>query len=235
MITVANDIASLPMLKIQSILNEVSFSALSRIQENRAEFVKLYLKGVRVLNVFAVPVFFGISAVAPEIVLVFLGEQWRGAIVPMQILSLVIPLRILSNMLAPALMGAGLARVSFTNTVVGVLLIPPAALVGVQWGVVGVAIAWAIAYPVVFLINAWRTLRALEIPGGAYYRALAGPLASGVLMLVCCYGVRHYSGLPSGSITILAVTAVTGAVVYVTTMVAVARTQARETLRVVWR
>ncbi|WP_336511698.1 oligosaccharide flippase family protein [Candidatus Accumulibacter phosphatis] len=95
--SVAMHLASLPVQKVSGILNQVAFPAFSKIQNDSAT-VKLHvLKSVRILSFLSFPVLWGISSIAPEIVQLLLGPKWEPAILPLQILPMIMPLRMISN------------------------------------------------------------------------------------------------------------------------------------------
>ncbi len=188
--SVAMQLATLPMQKISGMLNEVGFSAFSRVQEDKAQFSSHFLKAIRVVSVFAFPVFWGISAVSPEIVTLFLGEKWLSAILPMQVLGAIIPIRMVSTIASPALAGKGRPDVSLVNLMIASVIMPVAFLVGVQWGLVGVSLAWLVAYPITFLIMQIRALVALEISKSVYFRQLFKPVVPALGMYSSVIGVR---------------------------------------------
>lgn len=188
--TVSMQLASLPMQKLSGMVNEVGFAAFSRTQSDAQQFSAHFTKAARLLCVFAFPVFWGISAVTPEIVLIFLGEQWQPAIVPMQILSLVIPIRMLSSIASPALAGIGRPDVSIKNLIIASIIMPVAFLIGVNWGLLGVALAWAIAYPVTFCIMQYRALRVLEVSIKEYLKEVSRPIFPAILMYLFILLVR---------------------------------------------
>jgi len=124
--SVGMHLASLPMQKLAALLNEIGFSAFSRLQSEPEELPRQFLKAVRVLALLAFPVFFGISSVAPEIVEIFLGDKWAGAVLPIQVLSLVVPVRFLNLVLPSSLYGIGRAGVSAANSAVACVIMPVA-------------------------------------------------------------------------------------------------------------
>ena len=171
--SVGMHLASLPMQKIAGTMNEIGFSAFSKLQDDRALFQANLLKSVRLISIVAFPVFLGISSVAPEIVKIFLGPKWIGAILPIQTLSLVIPLRLLNTVVPTSLYAIGRADLSVTNSLIASTLLPLSFLVGVQWELPGVCIAWVIAYPLYFAIVQYRILPIFGVDISCYVRTVA--------------------------------------------------------------
>ena len=216
---VAMQLATLPMQKIQGMLNEVGFAAFSRIQSDKEQMASHFLKAVRVLGFLAFPVFFGISSVAPEIVDVLLGEKWHPAILPLQVLSLIVPLRMVSNITTPALLGAGRAGVGLVNLVSACIIMPTAFLIGARWGLTGVAVAWVVAYPFQFLIVLYRSLPFIGVPMLNHLKTLQWPASSATLMYLTVVLTREsLNGVAiQPGLTLFLLIAV-GAVTYLTTM-----------------
>lgn len=213
--SVAMHLAALPMTKVAAILNEVGFSAFSRLQHDRPTYRSKFIKAARILALVAFPVFFGISSIAPEVVGVFLGERWQQAVLPMQVLGLVIPLRLVHTMIPTSLFGCGRADLSVWNTATACLLMPTAFLIGVRWGLLGVSLAWAATYPLYFLIASARAMPVLGLRSTDLLGALARPvLSAGVMyggLFVIRLGIAPFD-LPGWVVLVLLCTC--GAMIY---------------------
>jgi O-antigen/teichoic acid export membrane protein len=183
-------LASMPVQKISSIINEVAFPAFSRVQDNRDVVVSNVLKAFRVLCFVGFPFFFGISSIAPEVVVLLLGPQWMPAIFPLQVLALIMPLRLISNFLPSASDAIGRPDVSVKNLAWACLIMPTAFFIGSYWGLVGMSLAWAFAFPIVFLSNVTRALGALDLPVSAFLRVAAVPAVSSVCMYAMVAATR---------------------------------------------
>jgi O-antigen/teichoic acid export membrane protein len=160
--SVANHLASLPINKIAGLVTSVAFPAFSRVQLEMQKVRFYLLKAVRLMSIFAFPVFFGISSVASDAISLFLGDKWSGAVLPLKILALVMPVRMISTVMPSVLWGVGRPGVSAGNFLISAIIMVPAFLFGVQYGSVGLAVAWALAYPVVFLITTYRLCSVIE-------------------------------------------------------------------------
>jgi teichuronic acid exporter len=210
--SVAMHLASLPVQKISGVLNQVAFPAFSQIQGNPEMISRHVLKAIRLLCFFAFPVLWGISSVAPELVRLALGAKWEMAILPLQILPAIMPFRMVSNFLPSAVDAVGRPDISVKNLITASIVMPSAFLIGGQWGIQGLCIAWVIAFPLVFLANLTRSLPAINIRLAPFLASMAWPaLASGSM-----YGVVLATGLlipadTSGLVRILILVAAGGA------------------------
>lgn len=188
--SVSYQLAAMPMQRLSSIVNRVALPAFARVQAEPDLAGRHYLKAVRMVSLIGVPVMWGISGVSPEAVPLILGAHWAEAQIPLQIICLVIPLRMTSNLLTPALQGMGRSDVGLYNMLRVFVTMLAAFLFGVQWGIVGVAMAWALAWPAVYAFNLGRSLPRMNLRRRDLVRNLARPWAAGLAMLAAVYGLR---------------------------------------------
>ncbi|MCO6439778.1 MAG: lipopolysaccharide biosynthesis protein [Nitrococcus mobilis] len=181
--SVSYQLASMPMQRTFGILNRIAFPAFARVQEHPELVGRYYLKSARLVSFIGVPVLWGIAAVAPDAVPLVLGEQWHAAILPLQIIALMIPLRMTNNLLSPALSGFGRVDIGLRIMVRTAIVMPCAFLIGTYWGIVGVSLAWAIAWPAVFFINLGYSLPILRLRRRDLLQAISRSWLAGISML----------------------------------------------------
>lgn len=174
--------ASLPMEKVSGIINQVAFPAFSIVQSDPGMAGQHFLKAVRVMSFFAFPVLWGISSIAQEFVAIFLGAKWSSAALPLQVIAFIIPLRMVSNLMSSVALGTGRPDISFHNVVVAFILMPVAFFVGSFWGLIGVSLAWAIVFPIVFCINLSQVTKILEVSFIDVFRSMQMPFYAGLFM-----------------------------------------------------
>ena len=182
--SVSMDLASLPASRVSGILNQVVFPTLSKIQRDGGTIGKPLLKGMRGVSLLSFPVMWGISSVSPELIQAFLGEKWLEAILPLSLLCLIMPLRVLSPLMHNGLYAVGRADVSFQITGVTAAVMCSAFLVGVQFGLIGLSLAWVLVFPVVFMFNLLRAGKYLNLGAMEIISTLFRPaLASGLMFV----------------------------------------------------
>lgn len=188
--SVALQLATLPMQRIMGVLNQVALPAAARLQDDQDRLRRRLVEANRMLATFSVPVLWGISAVALELIGVVLGEKWTAAVFPLQVISLVVPLRMISATFATAALGIGRAALDFRNNVVAAIVLPLSFLAGTYWGVNGLAASWLVAIPLVLALNFPRVARALSISVRDVARAVWRAFAAGVAMFAAVYAAR---------------------------------------------
>jgi teichuronic acid exporter len=225
--SVAMHLASLPNQRIAAIVNQIAFPAFSRMQGDARKVAASMLVGVRVLSLIAFAVLWGLSSIAPEVVNVILGSKWGPAVVPLQVLGLVMPLRMIGNFVPNAVQGMGRSDIILKNAATVALIGPTAFLIGVNWGLLGLSAAWLVATPLLFAENMMRSLPVL----GLRFRQLVGamwPAASaGLLMYFCVSAARLTIDMPVGILRLAALIAV-GALTYIASSFVLNRRGLRE-------
>lgn len=180
--TVATHLARLPMSKVMSVVNQVAFPAVARMQDDPGLLASRLVDAAALLTLVTVPLLWGLSSVAPEFVVVVLGVEWSGAALPLQLATLAVPVQLMSNVMSTALTGLGRADVELRNMFTALAATVVAVVVGVQAGVVGLATAGCVAAPVVLALNLPRSNRVLRLPLADVARAVRGPLLAGATM-----------------------------------------------------
>ena len=158
-------------------LNEVAFPAYARMQQDPALLSASFLKAVRLIMLITCPLYFGLSVVAPDAVAVVLGPKWAAMAPLMTVLAFSMPAQTLHILFAPAVNALGHARIPLRASLLGALVMPPAFLVGLHWGAMGLAWAWLTVFPLLPLFTFVQARRLLGI--GA--RQLAAAVAPGLL------------------------------------------------------
>ena len=188
--SVGMHIASLPVQKVSGIVNHVALPIFSRMQHDQEEIRASVIKAIRVLSFIAFPLLWGISSIANEFVLLFLGQKWHSAILPLQLLALIMPLKMIATFLPNAANAVGRPDISVKNVILASIIMPIAFLIGVQWGIAGVAIAWVTVYPVVLAINAHRMLLVIGSQLLDLLRAIGPAVFTTTIMYINVWGVR---------------------------------------------
>jgi len=229
--SVATHFASLPGQRISSLVNQIAFPAFARLQNEVKQTGAHVLKGVRMLSFFAFPVLWGLSSVATESVEVVLGSAWAQSALPLQVLTLIIPLRIVSNFVSTALQGIGRSDIVLRNVLWASLMTPPALLIGVNnWGLAGLSLAWLVVAPLVFLQGMLRGLPVLGLHWGQLLAAMAPAAGASLFMVGAVTAMRHWVMAGQDSIWRLCGLVGVGALAYCVVWLGLNRSGAREIL-----
>ena len=163
-------------------INEVAFSAYAKVQDDARAMAQGFLKAVRVLMLIGMPFCLGVAASAQPLVEVALGPKWIETAPVVALLGFAMPLMTLQVLFGPATNAAGRPGIYTRTSMLGAVLLPISFLVGVQWGVTGIAAAWLTGYlPLVAISTRW-VLPVLKISLREFLTALAPPVLAGIAM-----------------------------------------------------
>jgi lipopolysaccharide exporter len=208
--TMAFSLIELSIMGLCWSASQAFFPALSGSGQNREDMAALFARGLAVLMAVTFPLAFGMAALAEPIILTVLGEKWRGAVAPMQILAFYALIFSAGFNLGDVYKATGrpgiLTVINLVNLVIAVpLLIAASAggLTGVAMGQVGVALVitcvnWIVAY------------RASGIGPSVLVRAVWAPLVAAFLASALCTAVDRSLLNASGPLLRLVVGGVLG-------------------------
>ena len=185
--SLGRQLTTIPLERAMGVINAVAFPAYSKIKDDLGRTRASYLKALRLGAIYAFPVFWGLASVAGPAVYLVVGEKWLPSVPVIQLLCLAMPLRMLNAFTAPAAWSLDRQDVTIKSLIAAVILIPLAILIGQRWGVAGAAMGWAVAFPAVYLIDAWLIKDALELPIEDMFGAIVPPAIAAILMTLVIY------------------------------------------------
>lgn len=209
-------LANVPIEKIASFVSQVTPAVFSAVQKDHAALRRYLLRITEGLALITLPASLGLALVAPDFVLLTLGEKWHGAIAPLQLLALSAGLRTVTPLLSQVLAVLGEARLLMRYGVVCAVVLPTGFyLLGSRWGTVGLALIWVFVFPLFVLPVYWRVLQAIGLSNREYLRALWPAASASVLMGATVLAVQvsvgeHVSRALSFSAQVVAGVAVYG-------------------------
>ena len=188
--SVAMHLASLPVQRVSSVLGQVAFPVFSRYQSNPLAVIKVSLTATSVLCLLGFPVLWGLSSVSSELVLVLIGRAWQTSVVPLQLIALVMPFRIIANFLPNIIDSMGRPEVNTKNVLLASIVMPVAFLVGSRWGLIGVAYCWVVVYPFVLTVNGMRSISVIGIKAREFGLVILPSLISAIGMYLSVIAIR---------------------------------------------
>jgi O-antigen/teichoic acid export membrane protein len=211
--SVAVHLASLPMQRASGMINGVAFSAFAKIQNDPRAVARNTRLAVRLMAFVTFPVLWGIAAVAPELVHLAIGPTWQPSILPLTLVALTIPIRMIGSVITTTIMSMGRVDIALVTTLIGTCIAPPLFLVGARHGIVGLSVAWLVVTPILFSLNMFRALPIL----GLSFRVVASEMWRPLLVSAVMFGIvaatrDRLFGTPDFALFVILVA--TGALVY---------------------
>jgi O-antigen/teichoic acid export membrane protein len=153
-----------PVGQISGVISQVMFPSLAQIQDDRNRIKEIYLKMNRLISFITFPLM-GLGFLLSEpFVLIILGEQWREMIPLFRIFTLVGALQSIGTLIGNIFMALGEMKIYFKLNLISGLVFILASLIGLQYGIKGVAIAYSIASLSLGLPQWYITGRLINLP-----------------------------------------------------------------------
>jgi len=139
----AYQLSNIPTANLNGAVGEVAFSALSRLQNDPVRLKSYFLKGYSLVLAMTVPSTVACALFADDIVLVFLGPQWKAAGIIFRLLAPTILVFAIANPLGWLVTSLGMIRRSLRMGLVIAPIMIISYLIGLPYGPKGVAFAYS--------------------------------------------------------------------------------------------
>ncbi len=187
---VAYNVMFLPLSRITAPIQQVLFAAFVRLQDDPPRLAEAWLRGNRLVSAIAVPAFVGMTVVAPDFVPVILGSRWHAVVPVLQLLSLAGIAQSYQTSNWSVLQARGKAGVLLWFMIWSTIITVGGFIVGLKWGVVGVAGSYAIARTIVLVVYTWLSCRVTGITMSSFVRRHADLAALALAMGGAVYFLR---------------------------------------------
>lgn len=203
-------------------LNDVAFPAYARMQSDKDLLNRSFCRAVRLILLVACPLYLGMAVVAEPLIEILFGCNWAGMAPLVSILAASMPCYALQVLFSPALNALGLPRKTASISAMGALIMPTSFLIGVKYGVTGLALAWAFGVPLLTLATIRIAGTAMGLRFGDLLRAILPSLLSALPMTLVVFTVA--AALPPMSALFrLAILVAVGFATYVTILMIFSR------------
>ncbi len=193
----AYGLSSAPATEIGNTISQVAFPAYSKLQDDKAELRRTFTRTLKFMLLLAIPLAGAIFILAPEFVLVFLGEQWVGVIPAMQILAWWGIMRAIIESANPLFWALGKPRVTAVLQFLQVLVLFSLIFPLIYYAnIAGAALAVVLSAVPIFIIINKTLVTTLEMNAREYYRMMFYPLAMILVSFLPTLAVRWLSPLP---------------------------------------
>lgn len=187
----AYNVMLIPFSRLAEPIQEVLFPVFARLQDDARRVADAWIRVNRVIAAISMPALLGLVAVAPDFVAVVLGERWEAAGPVIQILAWVGLMQSLQRLNSSILEARNRTSWLFRYAVVVLCASLVAFAIGLNWGILGIATAYAVSSTFVEPYYTWLTARALEVPVRSFFRAMTGVFVAAVAMLAAVLVARR--------------------------------------------
>jgi teichuronic acid exporter len=192
--SMAVKLADIPLDKIASIFVQVAFPALSRVKGDDSVVQRMYLQLHRYLLAIALPLLFGLAAVANDAVGVVLSEKWLPMVPVLQILCILNAVRVSGTLAMPGLNSQGRVKITLRYSLISLALLPPAYMLAAYLGnVTTVALARLVTYPLLYVGLIYFLLGELKISFKSFWHSARPPLVAATVMFMAVGALEEFA------------------------------------------
>jgi O-antigen/teichoic acid export membrane protein len=212
----AYSVILVPISRVASPVCQLMAPAFARLQSDKPALRANWLRGTRLLLMVFLPLMLTVSVTAPDIVHIVFGSKWDAAIPVIRILASVCALLSVQGLADSALQAIGAMRTYLRMKALSFALNVTAFIVGIQWGLVGMAAAFGISTLLFMLLHLAVVSRSLNSPTWYFVPALAGVTVAAAALVIVEIGIYGLVGsTQTGPVVQIAVTALGGVLAFV--------------------
>lgn len=211
--TMAYRIMLYPLQNISSVIGRVMFPTFSQIQDDE-RFRRAYLKIAGAIALVTFPMMFGLWIVVKPFILAILGPQWTPVITLLMILAPVGMVQSIGTTVGIIYQAKGRTDWMFRWGIGAGLLVTIAFVIGLKWGIIGVASAYAIASIILSYPGFAIPFKLIDLPLHDLGKVLWRPFFSSSLMLVLMLGFKALLPAEMSSGLTLGILVPAGIIVY---------------------
>lgn len=212
---VAIHLALMPMSKAMPLVNEVAYPMYAAIQHDRTEYQRVFCYLLRIITLFCFPFFYGFAAISEELVNLILGSQWQASALPLQLILLTIPLRIISNLFTPLMKALGLPSTGLIHVSFSLVLTVIAIYLASNDGIVAIAASWLITAPLFFLFALYLCTARSGISTFTVLKAVSPPFLLSAVMFCALLGMKFIWLDDINTLMRLLIMVISGALIYI--------------------
>jgi len=206
----AHSLMAAPAYAFGTVLDQVLFPAMARVQDDPTRLAAAYRRGVALIALLVLPASAVLVLLAPELIRAVLGAKWGAVVVPFQILGLGMLFRTSYKMSDSIARSTGAVYRRAWRQILYAVLVLAATGLGTRWGIVGVSWGALAALTVNFILMAGLGLEVAQLPWRRFWDAHRPAVLLTAVSFPCVWGA--VVGLRSLDLPAVVVLAVAGGV-----------------------
>jgi PST family polysaccharide transporter len=198
------------------VMGGVVFPAFSSLQDRPEELRRGFLASVRLVQLIAVPISLGLLIAAEPIVRVVFGDQWLDAIPVLRVLAVYAWLYSLGYHVGGLYKAIGRPDILLRLSLLALVIIIPALLIGAQFGIIGVAVGHLVEVLIRRVISLGLATRFVNVSLLDILGELRTSLLGALVMVPVVLAVTYFTAgwnpflqlgliIPSGAISYMGV------------------------------
>ena len=181
----AKSLASIPSSPLYNIINKVTFSAYSRIQDSFEKIKDGFLKSLDILFFFTIPLVVLFWEAGHQIILIILGPKWIGMDGLLKIFVIAITINALPAVSGPIFNAIGKPKIQFWANIINLFVFSLALIFLIPiYGIAGAAYGFLISSIVITVFSSYKIMAILKIKIIEVIKLTLAPIASSLVVLI---------------------------------------------------
>ncbi|MHC4070468.1 MAG: lipopolysaccharide biosynthesis protein [Planctomycetota bacterium] len=181
----------MPISQIRTPLNQVAIPVLSSLQNQPERYVKYYQSLIDIMATLTIPLTLYCAIEADFLIQTILGQQWLAAVPVFRILVIAALIQPVASTRGLVLISHGFSGRYFYWGLFHAILVVVSFLVGLPFGIEGVATAYAIANYVILIPSLFYCFQETPVTVSLFMRSLASPAIAGLLAAACVIVAKY--------------------------------------------
>lgn len=188
--SLAYQVVTIPVMKINPIITRVAFPVFSRSQSDNKLLIEGFLNVTKMLALVSLPLLLGLMAISDLFIEVFFGARWLDAAPILGILAIVGILRVLMNPNGSVILAKGKANIAFYWDFGVMLLYGITMYFATKYDIYIVAWTYVVTSFINFLIGRWLLKLLIDLEMREYVRTLLKPIVLTGVMAILVYFLK---------------------------------------------
>jgi len=218
--SLAYQVISFPQIRLASIVTRVAFPTFSLVQDDPSRVRQAYLKTVTYVSLAIFPIIGLVFVTAPTFVQVVYGHGWEPAVAPLRVLCVAGAIYSVGTIMGSVFRGLGRADLELKLNVAKLLALTSLVLIGVRFGITGVAAAVSIYATVFVFVYQYCVNRLTGSTFGDYLGSLSPACLGACVMILGLTVYNAMDGLLTNlpPVVFLATSLALGFLIYIATL-----------------
>lgn len=189
----AYQLLMLPISQLRDPLNAVGTPAMSALLKEPDKYRNYYKEYVFLLSFFSMPIVVFLFVCSRPIILLILGENWIEASAIFQLLAITALIQPIASTRGMVMLTSGLSNRYFWWGVYNAIAVIIAFFIGVNWGIAGIAIAYAIVNYGILVPSLQYCFKGTHVSIRDFFQAALFPFIISLLSGIGAYFVYRYA------------------------------------------
>ncbi len=185
-----------PVSRIGETVHRVIFPTFSLIQHDDQRLREGYKKVVKFVSTITFPMMAGMFAVAPQLIAALYGKNWMPTIGVLQVFCIVGAIQSVVYLASLIQYSKGRSDIGFKWNLLSLILDTAAFFIGLRWGIMGVAVAYALLALVLEPTIQGITNRLIKLSWRDFLGQFKLQTLGAAAILCLAFGFKMFVGIP---------------------------------------